>query len=142
MRTLFGFVLLVIVLISAITFSRTLQVFLLYQMYSLGSGLDDGATALFVNNKHDYKPVILHFLDAQKPESYSARASFTFGEYLLEDPVVFTKIQEVSKTHRNSVIRCHWQDVLDGRFESVQIDRSENGKFAAYRIKDRGSKCK
>lgn len=141
MKTFIGFLALIIIFILLVTFSCKVQVFLLHKMYSLGSGMDDGATALFVQNKVRYKPVVLDLLNAENPNSYKAQASFLFGELLLDDPEVYKKIKHISENHSNKYIRCFWFDVLDGRFEDVEITGSEEGQFAAYVIKDNGSRC-
>jgi|TARA_B100000700_G_scaffold151334_1_gene168077 hypothetical protein len=135
------FLILVVTFVLLVTFSNRVQVFLLYKMYSLGSGMDDGATELFTQNKHRYKPVVLDLLNADNPNTYKARASFLFAELLLDDPDINKKIQEISQNHANKHIRCFWFDVLNNRFEHVRISGNEDDKFAAYVIKDKGSKC-
>lgn len=141
MKTFIGFLVLIIIFILSVTFSSKVQVFLLHKMYSLGSGMDDGATALFIQNKLRYKPIVLDFLNAENPNSYKAQASFLFGELLLDDPDVYKKIQHISENHSNKHIRCFWFDVLDQRVENVEIAGSGEGRFAAYIIKDNGSRC-
>ncbi|WP_105172959.1 hypothetical protein [Pseudoalteromonas sp. T1lg24] len=136
------FLVLVVTFVMLVTFSNRVQVFLLYNMYSLGSGMDDGAAELFIQNKHRYKPVVLDLLNADDPNTYKAQASFLFGEFLLDDPDINKKTQELSRNHTNKHIRCFWSDVLNGRFEQVRIGGDEGDKFAAYVMKDNGSKCK
>jgi|GEM_PF-3961941 len=110
-------------------------------MYSLRSGLDDGASYLFVKNKQRYKKTILGLLNAEHPDLYSAQASFIFAELLLDDPDVNEKVRDIAKNHKNNYIRCFWSDVIDGRFEELKISGDDTSKFAAYFIKDKGSKC-
>ena len=50
MKIFIGIVVLTSALIAIIAFSNQAQVFLLHKMYSLGSGMDDGATELFIRN--------------------------------------------------------------------------------------------
>lgn len=141
MKIFIGIVVLTSALIAIIAFSNQAQVSLLHKMYSLGSGMDDGATELFIRNKHRYKSVVLELLNAETPNTYKAQASFLFGELLLDDPEIHEKIEDISVNHPNKQIRCFWFDVLDGRFEHELIAGSESGKFAAYVVKDKGSRC-
>lgn len=141
MKILTAFLALLLIIVLLVIFNSTIQVFLLHKMYYLGSGMDDGATALFIQNKQRYKPVVLEMLNAENPNSYKAQASFLFGELLLDDPEVYEKIQHISQNHSNNQIRCFWFDVLDGRFESIRISGSKEDKFAAHVIKDKGSRC-
>lgn len=141
MKIFIGFLVLVITFVLFVTFSSRVQVFLLHKMYSLGSGMDDGATELFIQNKQRYKPVVLDLLNAENSNSYKAQASFLFGELLLDDPDVSKKIQDISQNHTNKHIRCFWFDVLNGRFESARISGNEDDKFAAYVVRDKGSRC-
>lgn len=141
MKIFIGIVVLTSALIAIIAFSNQAQVFLLHKMYSLGSGMDDGATELFIRNKHRYKSVVLELLNAETPNTYKAQASFLFGELLLDDPEIHEKIEDISVNHPNKQIRCFWFDVLDGRFEHELIAGSESGKFATYVVKDKGSRC-
>lgn len=121
MKVLIGFFVLVITVVLIFIFSSSVQLFLLYKMYSLGSGLDDGATEVFMQNKHRYKSAVLNLLNADDPESYKSQASFLFGELMLDDPEINEKIRSISQSHPNKQIRCFWFDVLDGRFENVLI---------------------
>jgi len=107
----------------------------------MGSGLDDGAVEIFVNNKHRYKPVILEMLDAELPSSYSAQASFVFGELFLDDLDVSNKITHISENHPNDYIRCFWFDVINGRFEMVKVSVNDEDGFGAFIVRDTGSKC-
>ena len=91
MKIFIGIVVLTSALIAIIAFSNQAQVFLLHKMYSLGSGMDDGATELFIRNKHRYKSVVLELLNAETPNTYKAQASFLFGELLLDDPEIHEK---------------------------------------------------
>lgn len=141
MKVLIGLLVLVITLVLLVVISSRVQLFLLHKMYSLGSGMDDGAIELFMQNKHRYKTTVLDLLNADEPETYKAQASFLFGELMLDEPEINQKIQNISQSHPNKHIRCFWFDVLDGRFENVRISGGEDDKFAAYIIRDKGSRC-
>ena len=141
MKILVALLVLIIAVVSLASFSNKAQVYLLYKMYSLGGGLDDGATELFVNNKQRYKKIVLGLLNAENPDSYSAQASFIFAELLLDDPDIDQRVRDIAENHKNKYIRCFWSDVINGRFQQVRISDDNSSEFAAYVIKDNGSKC-
>lgn len=141
MKVFISLVLSIVGINLLVYFSSRIQVYMLYKMYSLGSGLDDGATELFVNNKQRYKQTVLDLLNAENPDSYKAQASFIFAELLLEDPDINQKVRIISESHQNKNIRCFWFDVLSGRFEQVKVAGEDGNNFAAYVIRDKGSKC-
>lgn len=141
MKVLISLVVLIVGLVLIVYFSSRIQVYILYKMHSLGSGLDDGTTELFIKNKQRYKQTVLDLLSAENPDSYKAQASFIFAELLLDEPDVNKKIREISENHPNKYIRCFWYDVLSERFEQVNIVAEGGNDFDAYVIRDKGSKC-
>jgi hypothetical protein len=119
---------------------KKIELWGVYKIYLLGSGMDDGAVDYFSSHKQRYKKIVLEMLDNSTVDSFNANASFLFGELLLDDADVELKITELSKSHPEREIRCFWHDVLNGRYETVKVDMgSEN--VAVYRVKDNGSSC-
>ncbi|WP_010382023.1 hypothetical protein [Pseudoalteromonas rubra] len=126
--------------------SKTVQVYLLYKMSAMGSGWDDGAAYVFIENKVDYKPLILDMLDENEMSSYETLITFTFAEFLLDDEDVYSKLKKISESYPKKHVRCFWHDVLNGRFEQVPISSQkpsgDKNQFVAYRFVDQGTACK
>ena len=135
-----GVATMIIGLLLIITCSAKAQVYLLYQMYSLGSGWDDGATSLFIENKAKYKPVVLNMLNAQHYDTFDAQASFLFAELLLDDDDIKLKVQHIAAKHADTKIRCFWFDVLNGRFDAQPL-ATDTGDTRIWVIRDSGSQC-
>ena len=127
-------------LILIITYSAKAQIFILYHMYSLGAGWDDGATSLFIENKANYKPVVLNMLDAPHADAFDAQASFLFAEMLLDDDDIKLKVEQIAKKHPDTIIRCFWFDVLNGRFEARPL-ATDTDDTSVWVIRDSGSQC-
>ncbi|TMP28083.1 hypothetical protein CWB99_01235 [Pseudoalteromonas rubra] len=138
--------LLLLLLYIAVLTSKTVQIFLLHKMNLMGSGWDDGAVQIFMENKTEFKPVILDMLDNNNMSAYEIDVTFTFAELLLDDEDIRSKLETISESHPQKQVRCFWHDVLNGRFEHAPVfpNQPNNGKnqFVAYRFVDNGTRCK
>ncbi|MDK2596922.1 hypothetical protein [Pseudoalteromonas obscura] len=151
--------LLIIILLAylVVITSKNAQIYLLYKMNSLGSGWDDGAVQMFIENKAGYKNLILDMLNSNKMSSYEINVTFTFADLLKDDEDIYNKLKDISENYPKKHVRCFWHDVLNGRFEQKPILQKQLGesaskfaqkelgvsanKFVAYQLVDNGTKC-
>lgn len=135
----------ILVAYVAVVFSKNLQVYLLHKIYLLGEGLDDGAAQVFIENKADYKPIILDMLNSKKMSSYEVDVTFVFADLLKDDADIYNKLKDISENYPQKDVRCFWHDVLNGRFEETRILQKQPGDgtntYGAYKLVDHGTKC-
>lgn len=107
--------------------------------------MDDGAVQVFMDNKADYKPIILGMLDSKEMNSYEIDITYTFAELLKDDKDIYTKLKDISENYPQKHVRCFWHDVLNDRFKEKSMSQKQLGDsantFAAYKLVDNGTKC-
>lgn len=75
------------------------QIRQLYQMYSRGSGWDDGAVGIILNDRARYAPQIKSMIDQAAPGTMEEEIALTFFELVIDIPDVRDSLKKYGENH-------------------------------------------
>jgi len=121
--------------------TRGLELSAIHSMYLKGSGYDDGAQSIIMENPKRYSDEIIDILNTAKPESDEEDMALTFVELVIEQPRVRESLAKFGNDHPNSDTRCLVQIILSD--EPVLTPITDNsGKVLGYRAIESRFECK
>jgi hypothetical protein len=84
----------------------------LHSMYLKGSGYDDGAASIIVENPQRYADELINILEKAKPGSEDEGMALTFIEYVIDQPRVREVLAGFGDNHPSEDTRCLVQIIL------------------------------
>lgn len=104
----------------------------LYSIYLKGSGYDDGAMSIVVENPQRYSDEIINILKSAEPGSDDEDMALTFVEAVIDQPKVREALVEFGVNHPIADTRCLVQIILSNEPTMAPI-RDSAGKVIAYK---------
>jgi len=104
----------------------------LHSIYLKGSGYDDGAISIILDNPQRYSDELINILKSAEPGSEDEELALTFIEAVLDQPRVREMLVEFGADHPVADTKCLVQIILsDGPTMEPIID--ESGEVMAYK---------
>ena len=98
-----------------------LEVWVLHQMYSRGSGWDDAAFQIISRNPQRYAPQIQRMLDRADPGSGDEKIALAFVEFVIEQPGIRDSLRRRGENHPDRSPANLISAILEGPPKGVPI---------------------
>lgn len=139
--SLIGFLLTILLIDVFVIPMKKVELLGLHSMYLKGSGYDDGAASIIVENPQRYSDELINILKSAKPGSDDEDMALTFIEYVIDQPRVRETLAEFGNSHSNADTKCLVQIILSDQ-PVVEPVTDSSGKVLAYRAITSRFECK
>ncbi|MGX5173997.1 hypothetical protein ACUR5C_08250 [Aliikangiella sp. IMCC44653] len=110
--SLFGLILTVFLIDMFVIPIKKIELIGLHKIYLKGSGYDDGAVSIIVENQQRYSGELINILEKAKPGSVDEDMALTFIEYVIDQPRVREALAVFGENHPNHDTKCLVQNIL------------------------------
>jgi len=131
--SLFGIFLTLLLIDLFVIPMKKVELLGLHSMYLKGSGYDDGATSIIVENQQRYADEIISILKKSKPGSEDEELALTFIEYVIDQPRVRETLAGFGENHPSHDTRCLVQIILSDE-PTMKPVTDASGNVIAYKM--------
>ena len=130
--SLFGLFLTVLLIDMFVIPMKKVELLGLHNMYLKGSGYDDGAASIIVENPQRYADELINILEKAKLGSEDEDMALTFIEYVIDQPRVREALAGFGENHPNEDTKCLVQIILSDE-PTMEPVTDSSGNIIAYK---------